>query len=185
LQLFIDTAEERRKTIRQSLQSGEKDEQAEPEPPEEPFSIMALVQKSGGDSIQKALCLTWEEFQDLFGIVKRSMTQLGRGRRRSLEKIDRFFILMLYLTSGSKLKNIAVHLGLSISFVLRTVHQTPEVIQAPLKQFFPQTQADIHCETVFENHPEALGIVDASPIFIPNKFVPRRFPRFGLFIFLT
>jgi hypothetical protein len=73
---------------------------------------------------------------------------------------------MVYLTSGCTIKQVAIKLKVSKSFVERTLQKTLDNIQAPLKQFFPANQTNIQCELTFENHPEAFCIVDASPVFI-------------------
>jgi hypothetical protein len=110
--------------------------------------------------------LTWDEFQELFEIVESSLKQKGRRRRRKRDQIDRFFIVMVHLTSGCMIKQVAMSLNVSKSFVWRTLQKTLDNIQVPLEQFFPANQANIQCELTFENHPEVFCIVDTSPAFI-------------------
>jgi hypothetical protein len=73
---------------------------------------------------------------------------------------------MIYLTSGSTIKKTAVNLNLNQTLVERTIQRTFDAIQEPLDAFFPGSEADVRCDTVFDNHPNAFGYVDASPIFI-------------------
>jgi hypothetical protein len=89
LKPFIEAAERRDEAYAEASDGNEEEDENDPNAPDEPFSIAALVAQSGGDYIQRALHLTWEEFQDLFRIVKHPLSQTGRGRRRSLERIDR------------------------------------------------------------------------------------------------
>jgi hypothetical protein len=81
-------------------------------------------------------------------------------------RIDRFFIVMVYRTSGYTLKKVAMSLNVSKSFVERTLQKTVDNIQVPLEQFFSANQANIQCELTFENHHEVFCIVDASPVLI-------------------
>jgi hypothetical protein len=167
---FIDAAQ-RRAQIYDQPNGEEEDEEDEAEPIAPPFSIQRILDEKGEDYIRQAIRLDWDEFQALFQIIEGSIRQKGRGRRRSMEGIDRFFILMVFLTSGCTLTQMGSGLGVSRALITRVVHQTLDDVQAPLEQFFPATQADIQCEATFDNHPDAFGIVDASPIFIqrPTK----------------
>jgi hypothetical protein len=166
LEAFFDAHDERVAAYSEQSRQNQEGEQEQLDDSKKPFSIVAIVAEYGGDYIQRAIHLTWEEFKELYRIVKHPMSQTGRGRRRSLERIDRFFILMLYLTSGAKFKHLERELKLSLALVARTIHQTLNEIEGQLEQFFAQTRADIQCDISFENYPDALGVVDASPIFI-------------------
>jgi hypothetical protein len=64
-----------------------------------PFPIRGIVDERGPDCIHSAIRLMWEEFLELYQVVKPSIKPKGRGRRRNLARIDPFFVLMLYLTS--------------------------------------------------------------------------------------
>jgi hypothetical protein len=46
----------------------------------------------------------YEEFREPFEIVESSLNQSDRGRQQKLELIDRFFIFLLYVTSGGTLR---------------------------------------------------------------------------------
>jgi hypothetical protein len=56
-----------------------------PEPAPPPFSVRAIVEEHDPDYIYDAIRLTWQEFQELYHIVKDSLEQHGRGRRRPNE----------------------------------------------------------------------------------------------------
>jgi hypothetical protein len=91
----------------------EEDEPEEDEPEEEeqaetpPFSVHALVDRSGPGIIARLIRFTSDEFLDLFELCSASLQQTGRGRRRSIAPIDAFFVFMLALTSGNTLREIA------------------------------------------------------------------------------
>jgi hypothetical protein len=81
--------------------------------PEEPlFSIAAIVEERGPLHVTSSIRFSWEEFQPLFDLVRRSLGRKGRGRRRHLGLIDQFFVFMLYLTSGftGRLTSESTHL---------------------------------------------------------------------------
>jgi hypothetical protein len=141
----------------------ESDDEDPPNPAQPEFSIGAIIEEKGADYVRSAIHLTWNEFQELFEIAESSLKQKGRGRRRKLDRIDRFFIVMVYLTSRCTITKVAMSLNVSKSFVERTLQETLNNIQVPLEQFFPVNQANIQYELTFENHSGAFCIVDASP----------------------
>jgi hypothetical protein len=53
--------------------------------------------------------------------------------------------------------------------VERSIAACIDAIQAPLEQLFPKSQADARPDRTFENYPEIVAIVDASPIFIQKS----------------
>jgi hypothetical protein len=103
------------------------------EPALPPFSVRAIVEKHGADYIHDGICLTWQQFQDIYYIIRDSLEQHWRGRIRKLERIDAFFSAMPLLTSGSRLRIIAVNLKLSGSLVERSVAACLDAIQAPFE----------------------------------------------------
>jgi hypothetical protein len=111
LDAFIVEASRRKQVYSLHTPAGE--EKAGPAPP--PSSVRAIVEKRGAIYIYDAIRLTWQEFQELYHIVKDSLEQYGRGRRRELERTNAFFVAMLFLTSGSAVKLIAVNLKPSCS----------------------------------------------------------------------
>jgi hypothetical protein len=66
-----------------------------------------------------------------------------------------------------------VNLNLNQTFVEQTIQRTLDEIQEPLDAFFPGSEADVRCDTAFDNYMEAFGIVDDSPIYIRR---PRKHP---------
>jgi hypothetical protein len=80
--------------------------------------------------------------------------------------MDRFFVFLLYLTSGEKLKSIARSTNLSKACIFRVVQHCLEVVSQPLQALLPRNVADVQCDDVFEDFPEVFGIVDASAVFI-------------------
>jgi hypothetical protein len=122
---------------------GQPGDEEEPDPPGPPFSIRAIVEEHGNDYIRSAIHLMWQEFQDLFLIVEHSIRQKGRGRRRKLDEMDRLFVLMIYLTSESTIKKIAVNLNVNQTSVERTIQRTLDEIQEPLDALFPGSEADV------------------------------------------
>jgi hypothetical protein len=69
---------------------------------------------------------------------------------QKVERIARFVILMLCLSFGTKIKDVA--LGM-------------HTCRAPLAKTLDEiVSADIRCQAARENHPKALGIVDAPSI---------------------
>jgi hypothetical protein len=82
----------------------ESDDEDPPNPAQPEFSIGAIVEENGADYVQSVIHLTWDKFQELFEIVESSLKQKGRGRRRKFDRIDRFFIVMVDLTSGCTIK---------------------------------------------------------------------------------
>jgi hypothetical protein len=102
----------------------ESDDEDPPNPAQPEFSIDAIVEEKGADYVRSAIYLIRDEFQELFEIVESSLKQKGRGRRRKLDRIDRFFIVRVYLTSGCTIKQVAMSLNVSNSFVERTLQKT-------------------------------------------------------------
>jgi hypothetical protein len=96
-----------------------------------PFLVHAIIEKHGANYIHDVIRLTWQEFQELYHIVKDSLEQHGRGRRRKLERIDAFFVAMLFLTSGSTVRLIAVSLKLFRSLAERFIATCLDAIQLP------------------------------------------------------
>jgi hypothetical protein len=79
-------------------------QEEETEPAELAVPILSIhnnARESGPGYMAEAVKFSWEEFQDLFNMVRRSLRQSGRGRMQMLDSIDRFFIFLLYLTYGS------------------------------------------------------------------------------------
>jgi hypothetical protein len=159
---FITAAQRRARAYQQPNAEEEETQEAE----QLVFSIPRIVDERGPDYICDAISLTWEEFLELDPIVKPSMEQNGRGRRPSLARIDRFSVLMLYLTSRCTIKRIALSLNLSPALTMHSVQGTLCCIEGSMQQFFPSTKAEVRCERTFDNHPEVFGIADASPAFI-------------------
>jgi hypothetical protein len=98
-------------------------------PPQSIFPVEQLVRDHGANDVGQLIRLTWEEFQELFSLVKTSLTQSGRGRPRKLESIDQFFLFLLYVTSSSTLTRLAAGLSLSVSLVERTIYTVLEAIE--------------------------------------------------------
>jgi hypothetical protein len=115
LDLFIVAGARRARVYAQSPRESDDEDPSNPAQPE--FSIGVIVEEKGAGYARSAVHLTWDEFQELFEIVESSLKQKGRGRRRKLDQIDRFFIVMVYLTSGCTVKQVAMSLNISKSFV--------------------------------------------------------------------
>jgi hypothetical protein len=131
LDLFLAAAVRRDRAYTQPPR--ESDDEDPPNPTQPEFSIGAIVEENGADYVRSAIHLTWDEFQELFEIVESSLKQKSRGRRRKLDRIDRFLIVMVYLTSGRPIKQVAMSLNVSKSFVERTLQKTLDNIQVPLE----------------------------------------------------
>jgi hypothetical protein len=71
--------------------------------------IQRIMDERGPDYVRHATSLTWEEFLELYWIVKPSTEQKGCGRWRTLARIDRFFILTFYLMSNCDRHQELVH----------------------------------------------------------------------------
>jgi hypothetical protein len=90
LAAFVEATEKRSQAFRGSYDVPE--EEDDPSEPDGPiFSIREIIRESGPSDIADAIEFSWDEFQELFNIVERFIRQSGRGRKLSLEPIDRFF----------------------------------------------------------------------------------------------
>jgi hypothetical protein len=104
------------------------------------------------------------------------LSQSGRGRRWSLQSIDRFFILLIYLTSGFTFDAIAENVRLTRSCTFRIVTSSLTPVTDGLGSLIPANAADVRCTKVFDHSPHVFVIVDASPVFInPPVFNQQQF----------
>jgi hypothetical protein len=130
------------------------------------FSIRALVEERSPNYVRQAIKFSWDEFLQLYQIAEPFLLQVGRGRRRTCEPIDRFFVFLLYTTSGFAPRFISFALHVSIPWVQRAIAVCVKVLPAAFEHFFPKSLEDIHCDDAFIHFPQAFAIVDASPIFV-------------------
>jgi hypothetical protein len=83
-----------------------------------------------------------------------------------LDSIDRFFIFLLYLTSGFPFRAIASATKLAKTCITRYVEPCLQDALEPLEVFLPDHADNVDCAKTFENFPTVFSIVDASPVFI-------------------
>jgi hypothetical protein len=97
-----------------------------------------------------------------------SLDQKDRDRTRALARVNRFFVLMLDLTSGCTIKRIALGPNLSRALRMQSIQGTLLDIEATMHQSFPSTQVEVRCDCPVDDHPEVFGTARASRIFIPG-----------------
>jgi hypothetical protein len=163
---FVEATRRRRETERLSRLHIDEEEETGVPANEPLFSVTAIARDRGSRYIASMIRFTWEEFQELHAEVGRAVLQKGRGRRRRLEPIDRFFVFILYLTSGFTYREVSNCTKLATTCVSRIVEACLRETTAILEARMPSDSADVTSEEAFENFPAVFGIVDASPVFI-------------------
>jgi hypothetical protein len=83
-----------------------------------------------------------------------------------LDPIDRFFICLLYLTSGFPFRAIATATKLGKTCIARCIESCLQDALEPLEAFLPDYADNVDCAKTFENFLAVFDIVDASPVFI-------------------
>jgi hypothetical protein len=124
------------------------------------------VEDRGEEHVAAAIKFTWTEFQELFAIVDGALSPSGRGRRWRLQPIDRFFILLIYLTSGFTFDGLAENLRLTRSCIFPIVTSSLTPVTDGLGSLILANAADVRSTRAFDRFPHVFAIVDASPVFI-------------------
>jgi hypothetical protein len=166
LRSFIEKTQERESKYQDEALSRHEEEEDEGEPSPLAFSIEAIVRDEGEAYIAQAIRFSWAEFLSFYETAEHNMEQSGRGCKRKFKAIGRFFILMLYLTSGFTTKAIATSLLLSQSIMRRIIRMSISELDGVFDFVFALTSDAVHCTLTFENYPRVFGIVGASPVFI-------------------
>jgi hypothetical protein len=121
LDRFIEAPQRRREAEREGSPPHEEEENHGVPPTQPLFSVTALVGERGAGYITHSIGFAWEEFLELFNLLEPSLTQKGRGRRRQLEQIDRFFIFILCLTSGFQYRSVSAATNVAMTCIARIV----------------------------------------------------------------
>jgi hypothetical protein len=166
LRSFTEKTQKRERKHQEEACSRHEQEEDEGEPTPPAFSIEAIVRGKGETHIAQAIRFSWAEFLLLYEIAEHNMEQSGRGCKRKFKAINRFCILMLYLTSGFTTKAIATSLLLLQSIVHRIIRISISELDGVSDSVFAPTSDAVHCTLTFENYPRVFGIVAASPIFV-------------------
>jgi hypothetical protein len=90
------------------------------------------------------------------------------GRRMEMDAINRFYVIMVPLTSEMTLHKIAVFFKASIRLMQNDMmHCLRELVGQLSQRFLTAANAsDVQPIALFADFPNAFGVVDASPIFI-------------------
>jgi hypothetical protein len=145
LRSFIEKTQKRERKHQEEALSKHEEEEDEGEPAPPDFSIETIVRGEGETHIAQAIRFSWAKFLSLYEIAEHNMEQYGRGRKRKFKAIDRFFILMIYLTSGFTTKAIATSLVLIQSIVHRITRMSISELDSVFDSVFAPTSDAVHC----------------------------------------
>lgn len=103
---------------------------------EKGLSYDDAIQDHGKEGIKSMTGFTFEEFEFLFSIVASSLKKDRRGKRPKYNPKDMFFITVVYLTTGMKMKELAILFKIRVPRLQRTLYYTIPSIELPLMERF-------------------------------------------------
>lgn len=130
------------------------------------FSYESFRAKNNDKNMIAMTGLSYEYFGQLHDILYPYIQNQKRGRKR-LDTKTQLFIFLIWVTTGLSYSKLAVHLGIARSLIDRSVAniigKSGPVLQ---ERYLPRNISQVPRGARFRMSPEAIGAIDATPIFI-------------------